>query len=99
MLTPEQIDEIDSKIWSKTVDRGKPMGEFVRKFARAIEAEVRAQDEALIRQMLEAMEKLDEAFCSDDYGSHEGRTQGRMALIAVRAGAHAANARLKKEAP
>ena len=30
-------------------------------FARAIEAEVRKQDEALIRQMLEALEKVDQA--------------------------------------
>ena len=30
-------------------------------FARAIEAEVRKQDAALIRQMLEALEKVDQA--------------------------------------
>ena len=30
-------------------------------FARAIEAEVRKQDEALIQQMLEALEKVDQA--------------------------------------
>ena len=35
--------------------------ERFRYFARAIEAEVRKQDEALIRQMLEALEKVDQA--------------------------------------
>ena len=35
--------------------------ERFRYFARAIEAEVRKQDAALIRQMLEALEKVDQA--------------------------------------
>ena len=35
--------------------------ERFRYFARAIEAEVRKQDDALIRQMLEALEKVDQA--------------------------------------
>lgn len=45
-LTPEQIDEIAG-----------PADYFDRRvFARAIEAEVRKDDEALIRQLVEAME-------------------------------------------
>ena len=35
--------------------------ERFRYFARAIEAEVRKSDESLIRQMLEALEKVDQA--------------------------------------
>ena len=34
--------------------------ERFRYFARAVEAEVRKQDEALIRQMLESLEKVDQ---------------------------------------
>ena len=44
-LTPEKIDEIAGP--ADYFDR--------REFARAIEAEVRKDDEALIRQMLESM--------------------------------------------
>ena len=35
--------------------------ERFRYFARAVEAEVQKQDDALIRQMLEALEKVDQA--------------------------------------
>lgn len=68
-LTPEQIEAIDSKIWSQTVDRGKAMGDYVHKFASAIEAEVRKDDEALIRQLVVALETTGE---NDGYN---GRTQ------------------------
>ncbi len=58
MLTPERIaelncidiDRLDYEVFEINKDS-------VKEFARAIEAEVRKQDEALIRQMLDAMQK------------------------------------------
>ena len=47
--------------WSSVLTGYKSTGERIFEFARAIEAEVRKQDEALIRQMLEALEKVDQA--------------------------------------
>ena len=42
--------------WASVLTEYKSTGERIFEFARAIEAEVRKQDEALIRQMLEALE-------------------------------------------
>ena len=51
-LTPEQIAEIIRETWGcASIAPRHAVG-----FARAIEAEVRKQDDALIRQMLEALE-------------------------------------------
>ena len=50
--------------WSSVLTGYKSAGERIFEFARAIEAEVRKQDEALIRQMLEALNTCDE---SDGY--------------------------------
>ena len=50
--------------WSSVLTGYKSTGERIFEFARAIEAEVRKQDEALIRQMLEALNTCDE---SDGY--------------------------------
>lgn len=36
-------------------------------------------------ELLAALKQLDEAFCSNDYGTREGRDFGRKALIAARA--------------
>ena len=47
--------------WTSVLTGYKSTGERIFEFARAIEAEVRKQDEALIRQMLEALEKVDQA--------------------------------------
>ena len=55
-LTPEQIDLAIQQHVDPVATYGR-----VHNFARAIEAEVRKQDEALIRQMLEALEKVDQA--------------------------------------
>lgn len=52
MLTPEQIDAEAFARWGDM--KGAPLA-MCRGFARAIEAEVRKQDEALIRKMLEAL--------------------------------------------
>ncbi|WP_348706409.1 hypothetical protein [Acidovorax soli] len=53
MLTPEQIDAEAFARWGEM--KGAPLA-MCRGFARAIEAEVRKDDEALIGQMLEALE-------------------------------------------
>ena len=50
--------------WASVLTEYKSTGERIFEFARAIEAEVRKQDEALIRQMLEALNTCDE---SDGY--------------------------------
>ena len=36
-LSDDEINIIDNEIWAKTIDKKKPMGDFVYKFARAIE--------------------------------------------------------------
>ena len=41
--------------WASVLTEYKSTGERIFEFARAIEAEVRKQDEALIRQMLDAL--------------------------------------------
>ena len=51
-LTPEQIDAEAFARWGDM--KGAPLA-MCRGFARAIEAEVRKDDESLIRQMLEAL--------------------------------------------
>ena len=56
MLTPEQIDLAIQQHVDPVATYGS-----LHNFARAIEAEVRKQDEALIRQMPEALEKVDQA--------------------------------------
>ena len=50
MLTPEQIDLAIQQHVDPVATYGR-----LHNFARAIEAEVRKQDEALIRQMLDAL--------------------------------------------
>ena len=47
--------------WASVLTGYKSTGERIFEFARAIEAEVRKQDTELIRQMLEALEKVDQA--------------------------------------
>ena len=59
MLTPEQIDLAIQQHVDPVATYGR-----LHNFARAIEAEVRKRDEALIRQMLEALNTCDE---SDGY--------------------------------
>ena len=51
MLTPEQIDLAIQQHVDPVATYGR-----LHNFARAIEAEVRKQDDALIRQLVEAME-------------------------------------------
>ena len=55
-LTPEQIDLAIQQHVDPVATYGR-----LHNFARAIEAEVHKQDESLIRQMLEALEKVDQA--------------------------------------
>lgn len=54
-LTTEQIDAEAFARWGEM--KGAPLA-MCRGFARAVEAEVRKDDEALIRQMLEVLEWL-----------------------------------------
>ena len=56
MLTPEQIDLAIQQHVDPVATYGR-----LHDFARAIEAEVRKQDTELIRQMLEALEEVDQA--------------------------------------
>jgi hypothetical protein len=42
-------------------------------------------DQAVMRQALEALVLLDDAFCADDYSDREGRIRGRKALTNSRA--------------
>lgn len=53
-------------------------------FTEAAAAELLRQ-EALIAELAGALRLMDEAYCSDDYGTKEGRAKGRAALIACRA--------------
>lgn len=53
-LSDEQIDAVTLLQWGEM--KGHPLAAH-RAYARAIEAEVRKQDEALIRQMLGALEQ------------------------------------------
>ena len=50
-LKPEQIDSAYRKVWSTV-----PHAQRLSAFALEIEAEVRKQDDTLIRQLLEALE-------------------------------------------
>lgn len=71
MLTPERIDCIAG-----------PADYFDRRvFARAIEAEVRKDYDALIRQMLEAMENVDVnavGKAADEYDAVVGAARARL---------------------
>lgn len=51
-LTPEQIDSAYRKVWSTV-----PHAQRLSAFALEIEAEVRKQDDALILQLVEALER------------------------------------------
>ena len=56
------LSELDMmNLWAKQLTGYKSQWERLFGFGYAIEAEVRKQDEALIRQMLEALEKVDQA--------------------------------------
>ena len=54
-LTPEQIDSAYRKVWSTV-----PHAQRLSAFALEIEAEVRKQDDALILQLAEALESVDD---------------------------------------
>ena len=56
MLSDERIAEMMRETWGAANIAPR----HAETFARAIEVEVRKQDEALIRQMLEALEKVDQ---------------------------------------
>ena len=56
MLTPEQIDLAIQQHVDPVATYGR-----LHNFARAIETEVRKQDDALIQQLLEELEKVNQA--------------------------------------
>ena len=56
------LSELDMmNLWAKQLTGYKSQWERLFGFGYAVEAEVRKQDAALIRQMLEALEKVDQA--------------------------------------
>lgn len=59
-LTPERITELSDRLL-RVVGAGYVRPQDADGFARAIEAEVRRQDEALIQQLVEALESVDGA--------------------------------------
>ena len=83
-LSDEQIDAVTLLQWGEM--KGHPLAAH-RAYARAIEAEVRGQDEALIRQMLEALECNGEpddpghrcSYC-DDYVDRNSRLRNAARL-------------------
>lgn len=80
MLTPEQITKTAAPYFGT-------YGFKVEPFARAIEAEVRKDDEALIRKMLDYLEEM-----QDEGPTGEGwKSDDLMSVIS------AATARLEKE--
>ena len=78
MLTPEQIDLAIQQHVDPVATYGR-----LHNFARAIEAEVRKQDDALILQLAEALEDLTEA--GEDAWSEE-RPCVRIGKKAITAG-------------
>ena len=72
MLTPEQIDLAIQQHVDPVATYGR-----LHNFARAIEAEVRKQDDALILQMLEALETA---------GIYPPSTQAAIAAARARLG-------------
>lgn len=81
MLTPERIDAEAFARWGEM--KGAPLA-MCRGFARAIEAEVRKQDEALIRQMLEVLENSHATLWEEDDDpsrpAHDAITAARARL-------------------
>ncbi len=78
MMKPEQIDSAYRKVWSTV-----PHAQRLSAFALEIEAEVRKQDEPLIRQMLEALDTAFHQTCS--VGRPKDWEQIRNALHSARA--------------
>lgn len=89
-LTPEQIDAEAFARWGEM--KGAPLA-MCRGFARAIEAEVRKDDEALIRQMLEALDSCDPGLYMGTNGSDKPYYDAR------KVGAAIANARARLAPP
>ena len=79
MLTPEQIDLAIQQHVDPVATYGR-----LHNFARAIEAEVRKQDEALIRQTLEALEQSNATLWEEDDDpsrpAHQAITAARARL-------------------
>jgi len=77
-LTTEQIDSAYRKVWSTV-----PHAQRLSAFALEIEAEVRKDDTALIRQMVEALDTAFHQTCS--VGRPKDWEQIRNALHSARA--------------
>ena len=83
-LSDEQIDAVTLSQWGGM--KGGPLAAH-RAYARAIEAEVRGQDDALIRQLVEALECSGEpddpghrcSYC-DDYVDRNSRLRNAARL-------------------
>ena len=83
MLTPEQIDLAIQQHVDPVATYGR-----LHNFARTIETEVRKQDEALIRQMLEVLEYV--------RNTPEAECDSKAALSKAQAAITAARARLSE---
>ena len=79
MLTPEQIDLAIQQHVDPVATYGR-----LHNFARAIEAEVRKQDEALIGQMLEVLEYVRNT-PEAEYDSKAALSKAQAAITAARA--------------
>ena len=81
-LTPERIMELSDRLL-RVVGAGYVRPQDADGFARAIESEVRKDDEALIRQMVEALDTAFHQTCS--VGRPKDWEQIRNALHSARA--------------
>ncbi|MBJ2162913.1 hypothetical protein IHV84_02855 [Acidovorax sp. IB03] len=78
MLTPEQIDLAIQQHVDPVATYGR-----LHNFARAIEAEVRKQDDALIGQMLEVLEYVRNT-AESEYDSKAALSKAQAAITAAR---------------
>ena len=82
-LSDEQIDAVTLSQWCEM--KGYPLAAH-RAYARAVEAEVRKQDEALTKQLMDGMACLIQAYDLATYGG---------AISTARAAVNAARLRLE----
>ena len=79
------LSELDMmNLWAKQLTGYKSQWERLFGFGYAIEAEVRKQDEALIRQMLEALEYVRNT-PEAEYDSKAALSKAQAAITAARA--------------
>jgi hypothetical protein len=45
-LTDEEVSKIENEVYSRTVQKGKPMSLFIKQFAKAIETKLKGKNSA-----------------------------------------------------